>query len=45
MHRHPPSQKARREGNGGNSPKQTKQNLMIKLSLNEFQKGTYRPHF
>ena len=22
-----------------------KQNLMIKLSLNEFQKGTYRPHF
>ena len=22
-----------------------KQNLMIKLSLNDFQKGTYRPHF
>ena len=35
MHRHPPSQKARREGNGGNSPKQTK-NILIKYLIKIF---------
>ena len=31
MHRHPPSQKARREGNEGNSPKQPKNIVMIEI--------------